>query len=136
MNIRIYLLLLVVAIICSGCGVSGVTSITDRGDSVTNQAGLGTGTVAGVNIRVLGLKQKNAAVTHSVKIVEGAESTTESDRWEVEFGEVKLILASDKDQPMSLTIDGVDYGAVAKDDHLLIDAARKVTVNGEERLTR
>ena len=133
---RSYSLLLVFAIICSGCSVTGVTSITTKGDSVTNQGGSGNGTVAGVNIRVLGLKQKDAAVTHSGTTVQGPENNSEHDRWEVAFGEVKLVLECSNDQPISLTIDGLDYGTVARDDDLLIDADRKVTVNGEERMAQ
>lgn len=133
---RSYSLLLVFAIICSGCSVNGVTGITAKRDSITNQGGLGSGTVAGVNIRVLGLKQKNSSVTHSVNVVQGPANSSESNRWEVEFGEVKLVLECGKDQPILLTIDGRDYGTVAKEDDLLIDANRKVTVNGKERMAQ
>ncbi len=127
------LLLMLVVLACCGCGISGVTSTTSQGDSVTNQGGLGTGTVAGVNITVQGLKQKNAAVIHSVHIAQGIESSTESHRWEVEFGEIKLVLASNDDQPISLTINGENYGTVDKGDELEIAANRAVIINGEER---
>ena len=67
-------------------------------------------------------------------VAQGVDNTTESDYWEVDLGEVKIILEREMDGPISLTIfDGQQYGTVVKDDELLIDVDRKVTINGEER---
>jgi hypothetical protein len=95
---------------------------------------VGTAIVAGVDIKVLGLKEKNAGVSHSMHVAQGVDNTTESDYWEVDLGEVKIILEREMDGPISLTIfDGQQFGIVVKDDELLIDVDRKVTINGEER---
>ena len=133
MLIRGCFLILVVAAICTGCSGNGVTVIAPAADSVSNENGIGSATIAGVSIRVLGLNQNGAGVTHSVKTDQAPAGTTHWDRWDVSFGEVKLILERDNDQTILLNVDGANYGTVVKGDDLRIDADRNVTVNGQER---
>ena len=54
-------------------------------------------------------------------------------RWEITAGEVKIELDRGDDGPISLAIDGEDYGMINEGDALLIGAQRQVHVNGARR---
>ena len=111
-----------------------MSSTTVGGDSVTNQNGEGTGEVAGVKIEVQGLKDKSAGVTHAFDLSQGPEGTGASERWDVNFGEVRLVLERENDGPIMVKVDGKIYGTVEKGDRLVIDKDRNVSVNGQSRV--
>lgn len=108
-------------------------TITTTGDTVTNKNGNGIGTVAGVEIKVQGLKSNDAGAKHTVKSADGSNGSTMSERWDVDFGEVKLVFQRENNGPVSLNIDGQDYGLVKDGDRLLIDENRTTFVNDQQR---
>ena len=120
-------------LIAAGCSIESVTQTTAVGDTITNEWGKGTGTVAGINITIEGLNQKNAAISHAVHATQGVHGSSESHQWDVDLGEVNMVLSRENGQPIALTVDGASYGNVSKGDELLIDANRLVFVNGEKR---
>lgn len=126
--------LVLAASITLACGcIASKTVGTAAGDSVTNQNGLGTGTVAGVRIEVRDLTTNDASVNHSIQTASGQNFSESHDVWQITLGEVLIVFQRHQGQSIHVTIDGHSYGTLQPGDSLLIDENRTVLVNGVER---
>ena len=115
-----------------GCtGSKTVTTV--EGDSVTNEGGLGTGSVAGVGIEVRDLATDDVAITAGIQTLRGPSGNYSRVRWEITLGKVLILLERDEEQPIELTVDDSFHGTLQAGDELVIDENRTVIVNGVER---
>jgi hypothetical protein len=103
---------------------------------LTYQDGHVTGVIETINVKfdVRDIKPGAVGSSHAARPkakAGGAQSTY--NRWEITAGEGKIEFERGGDGPISLAIDGEDYGTINEGDALLIDAQRQVLVNGTRR---
>jgi hypothetical protein len=125
---------LLLSLVSASCNISTTTTTTiSNGDLVSNINGMGTGDVAGVEIEVQNLSKHNSGVTHSVSISETPSGAEQAEKWDIQFGEVSVVMEREGNETIELTVDGQRYGSLKEGDKLLIDADRDVIVNDVRR---
>jgi len=142
--------ILTMGVVCTwlltGCGPTGsaVKHAKPRSKSgpaghVTNRDGHVTGVIPEINVKfdVLDVKTGGAGSSHTVEAgskAGGAQSM--HTRWEITAGEVEIEFERSDDGPVSLAVDGEDFGTINEGDVLLIDAQRQVLINARRRESR
>ena len=116
----------VFALVAAGLAGSGQS---DSYAVNVNQRGLAK--AAGVTFEIFKPGNGTASIRQSSKSSEGPP--TPQSQHQIQLGNVEIILKTNQLRIVTLSINGRIFGAVEKGDHVVIDEAREVTINGQVR---